>query len=163
MVAEVISSTNITNETPLFQPAKGNLAVQYASVTIASGNLLEAGDTIRFVKLPANSVVVGGYLYGSDIDTGTEALDIDIGWEANGDEVADPDGFGNLGVLTGDVITDLKPVAGIFYPLQGVLLTAGPKAFNVETFITATVNTAANAGGTGTLTLVVHYTSQNPS
>jgi hypothetical protein len=126
-------------------------------VEIASGNLLEASDVIQFCRVPANSVVVGGYFSGDDLDTGTEALDIDLGWAANGVENADPDGFGNLGVITGDAVTELKPVAGIYMPLQGLLFADGPKSFSAETIIQATVNAAANATGTGTLSLVVYY------
>jgi hypothetical protein len=101
--------------------------------------------------------VVGGWLMGDDIDTGTEALDIDIGWEANGVDAADPDGFGNMGVLNGATVTNVIPVAGIFRLLQGVLLADGPKTFNAETIISGLVNAPANAGGVGTLTLVVLY------
>jgi hypothetical protein len=100
----------------------GNLKIAWGTYTLAANPT--AADIIRFCRLPAYATVVGGLFYGADIDTGTETLDIDIGWEANGDEVADPDGFGNFGVLSGDVITELIPVAGIWRPLQGVLLTA---------------------------------------
>ena len=72
-------------------------------------------------------------------------------------DAADPDGFGNLGVWTGDAITDWKPVAGIMYPLQGVLLTGGPKKFAAETTIQVEANAAAATGGTGTMTVVVYY------
>ena len=94
---------------------------------------------------------------GEDLDTNaTETLDIDIGWAANGVDDADPDGLGNLGVLTGDVSVHL-PVAGVYIPLQGVLQTDGPKTFDAETMIQIEANAAAATGGTGRLTLVVHY------
>lgn len=133
----------------------GALKVAYGSYTLAANPT--ANDIIQFCRVPKGATVVGGWLMGADIDTGTETFDLDIGWQANGDEVADPDGFGNFGVLSGDVITELKPVAGIYNPLQGVLLTAGPKTFNAETVIAGTVIAAANAGGTGVLTVVVLY------
>jgi hypothetical protein len=93
---------------------------------------------------------------GADIDTGTEELDFDIGWAANGAESADPDGFGNFGVVTGDVSVHLA-VAGIYLPFQGVLQTTGPQTFTRETIIQAVVNTDAATGGTGILTAVVFY------
>jgi hypothetical protein len=134
----------------------GNLKVAWGTYTLAANPT--AADIIRFCRVPAYATVVGGLFYGADLDTGTETLDIDIGWEDNGNEVADPDGFGNFGVLSGDVITELIPVAGIWRPLQGVLLTAGPKTFAAETIISGTVVAAANAGGTGVLSLNVYYT-----
>src|SRR5687768_2318421 len=67
-----------------------------------------AADIIQFCKVPKNATVIGGWLMGDDIDTGTEAFDMDLGWAANGVDAADPDGFGNFGVLSGDVITELK-------------------------------------------------------
>lgn len=134
----------------------GNLKIAWGTYTLTANPT--AADIIRFCRLPAYATVVGGVFYGADIDTGTETLDIDIGWEDNGTDAADPDGFGNFGVLSGDVITELIPVAGIWRPLQGVLLTAGPKTFSAETIISGTVNAAANATGTGVLSVNVYYT-----
>jgi hypothetical protein len=134
----------------------GNLKIAWGTYTLAANPT--AADIIRFCRLPAYATVVGGVFYGADIDTGTETLDIDIGWEDNGTDAADPDGFGNFGVLSGDVITELIPVAGIWRPLQGVLLTAGPKTFAAETIISGTVVAAAATGGTGVLSVNVYYT-----
>lgn len=118
---------------------------------------LAAADVIRFLTLPARSTVLYGFLIGSDLDTGTEELDIDIGWQANGVEAADPDGFGNMGVITGDAITELKPEAGIWRPLGGVLMATGPKFFTNETNIIGTVIADAATLTAGQLTLVVCY------
>ena len=134
----------------------GALKVAWGTYTLAANPT--AADIIRFCRVPAYATVLGGYLMGADIDTGTETFDMDIGWEANGTDIADPDGFGNMGVMSGDTITELIPVAGIWRPLQGVLLTEGPKTFAAETIISGTVIAAAQAGGTGVLTVVVHYT-----
>ena len=130
-----------------------NLKVAWGSYELTANPT--AADIIQFCRVPAYFTVLGGLFYGVDIDTGTEALDIDIGWADNGTDAADPDGFGNFGVMSGDTITELIPVAGIWRPLQGVLLTAGPKTFSVETIIQGVVNAPANAGGTGMLTLQV--------
>ncbi len=116
-----------------------------------------AADVVKMLKLPARSTVIGGYFYGPDLDTGTDALDIDVGWAANGVEAADPDGFSNSGVLNGAAITNLKPETGIYRPLGGVLFSTGPQFFTAETDIQLTVVAPANAGGTGRLTLVVHF------
>jgi hypothetical protein len=133
----------------------GQLCAAYGTYEIAANPT--AADIIEMLRVPKSAVVLGGWLYGDDIDTGTEALDIDIGWAANGVDAADPDGFGNFGVMDGDTIAQFKPVAGLLYPLQGVLLTSGPQAFGAETVIQLVVNVAANAGGTGTISLVVYY------
>jgi hypothetical protein len=154
----------------LYAPRYGTATQQLAVPQAVGGGILNvawstynftvnptAADVVKMLKLPARSTVVGGFLYGPDIDTGTDALDIDVGWAANGVESADPDGFGNMGVLNGAAITNLKPETGIWRPLGGVLFTTGPQFFTAETDIQLAVIAAAQAGGTGRLTLVVHF------
>lgn len=135
----------------------GVLQCAYGTYEIATNPV--AADIYQMCRVPAGAVVVGGWLYADDLDTGTETLDMDIGWAANGTESADPDGFGNLGVLTGDLFAlgNTAVVAGLMYPLQGVLLTTGPQAFSAETIIEVVANVTAATGGTGTLSIVVHY------
>lgn len=145
-----VSASRAADTFPVYRGFAGQLCVAYGTYEIASA--LSKDDVIEFCKLPAGAVVVGGWLYGDDLDTGTEALEIDIG------TTDDPDQFLNSGVMSGDVITELKPVASIMIPLQQTLLTAGPQEFTAETTIIGTIIAAANAGGTGTLSLVVHYT-----
>lgn len=140
---------------PVYTPAGGGtLAVAWGKITLAANPT--AGDILEFLRLPRGAVVVGGYLRGDDLDTGTEELDIDIGWAANGVESADPDGFGNLGTITGDAVTEWKPEVSIFMPLNGVLKD-GPISFTNETIVQGVVNTDAATGGTGDLWLCVHY------
>lgn len=134
----------------------GSLKVAYGTYAFTDAGV-GAGDVIELCKVPAGAVVLGGYALAGDLDTGTEALDIDIGWAATDDEAADPDGFGNFGVWTGDAITNLVPVAGNYKPLQGVLLTAGPKSFSAEATIEMVVNADAATPASGTITLVVFY------
>jgi hypothetical protein len=117
---------------------------------------LAAATIIEYCRVPAGATVIGGFFRGDDLDTGTEELDIDIGWAANGTEVADPDGFGNFGVITGDAVTEWKPEVSIFLPLNGTLLT-GPVTFTKETVIQGVVNTDAAAGGTGVTWVQVYY------
>lgn len=114
-------------------------------------------DIYQMCTVPENAVVFMGWVYGDDLDTGTETLDIDVGWASNGVDAADPDGFGNLGVWTGDAVTGIKPEAGIYYPFAGVLYTGGPKKFGAKTTIQLEANAAAAAGGTGTITISVLY------
>jgi hypothetical protein len=141
---------------PVFKGVGGG-QVCAAWGTVEIGTALAANDVVQLCRVPKGATVIGGWLYGDDIDTGTETLDMDIGWADNGVDEADPDGFGNFGVMDGDTIAQFKPVAGLLYPFQGVLLTDGPKTFSAETIIELDVNAAANAGGTGTLSAVVYY------
>lgn len=118
------------------------------------------GDIYELVKIPAGATVLGGYLMADDLDTNaTETLDMDIGWAANGTEAADPDGFGNLGVWTGDAITGIKPEVGNYFVLGGVLFTTGPQTFTGETTIQVEANAAAATFAAGKMWVVVHYTT----
>ena len=132
----------------------GQVLVAWGTYDIAA--VTADGDIIKMCRVPKGATVVGGWIIGEDIDTGTETWDADFGWAANGDEIADPDGFGNFGVISGDA-TDGNEV-GIFRHLGGVLRTDGPKTFNAETVLQLEVNAAANAGGTGRVTAIVLYT-----
>lgn len=139
-----------------FQEHGGELRVAWGTYVLAANPT--AGDIIEMCRVPAGATVVGGYLGALDIDTNaTEELDIDIGWAANGVDDVDLDGFGNLGVLTGDVVAGYVTAAGFIYPLQGKLLENGPITFGAETVIQLDVNVDAATGGTGRLNLVVYY------
>lgn len=158
--------TNITADRaastfPVYKPdGAGDLAVAWGKYTWSSA--LDTG-TVSLCKLPAGSTVIGGWIMGDDLDTGTEALDFDIGYAANGVESADTDAFGNFGVVTGDAFAagNLSMSAGINYWLPAVtgsvLADTGPVSLSAETTITMTINAAANAGGTGTITVVILY------
>jgi hypothetical protein len=125
-----------------------------------------AADTVDLFRLPAGALAIGGWMRGVDLDTGTDALDIDIGWTANGGSgvgaTADPDGFGNFGVVAGTAVTNFKPEASILFPLNGTL-KSGPIYFDKETLVQAVVNVTANAGGTGIFWVSLDYLFQDPT
>jgi hypothetical protein len=129
--------------------------VAWGTYTHASN--LAAATSIEYCRVPKGARIVGGYFCATDLDTGTEELDIDIGYIANGVDVADTDAFGNLGVVTGDVSVHLG-VAGIWIPFQGRLMTEGPILLSAETQIAALINVDAATGGTGQSSMVVYYT-----
>jgi hypothetical protein len=133
----------------------GNVKAAWGSYAIASAPA--ANDVIQMCRTPANATIIGGWVIGDDIDTGTETLDFDAGYAANGTDAADTDAWGNFGVVTGDVSVHLG-TAGIYLPFQGVLASGGPKTLGAETVHQILFNAAANAGGTGRLTMVVLYT-----
>tara|TARA_R110000765_G_scaffold385044_2_gene476793 strand:+ start:6063 stop:6542 length:480 start_codon:yes stop_codon:yes gene_type:complete len=156
MAAETLTATRAAATFPVFQShGAGLLCAAYGTYEIAAN--VEDGDIFEMCKVPKGAVVVGGYMYGDDLDTGTEALDLDVGWADNGTDAADPDGLGNFGVVSGDAVAGIKPEVSIFLPLGGVLRSAGPKTFADDTTIQIEANAAANSGGTGTITVVVHY------
>jgi hypothetical protein len=157
MVAETLTATRAAAGFPVAQPAlAGVLCCATGTYEIAAN--VEDGDIFEMCKIPSGAVVVDGVMYAEDLDTNaTETLDMDIGWAANGNEAADPDGLGNFGVLTGDAVTGYLPGGGIRLPLAGTLLTGGPQTFTAETTIQVEANAAAATGGTGTLTVVVYY------
>jgi hypothetical protein len=128
----------------------------YGEITIAANPA--DGDIYELVRVPRGATVIGGYLMADDIDTNAnETLDMDIGWAGNGVDAADPDGFGNLGVWTGDAITGIKPEVGNYFVLGGVLFTTGPKTFAKETVIQVEANAAAATFAAGKMWVVVHY------
>jgi hypothetical protein len=141
---------------PVFKPlGSGLMSVAWGSYTLAVNPT--AADIVQFCRVPPNSIVLGGWLRGQDIDTGTGVFDFDMGWAANGAEAADPDGFGNFGALNGTAVANYLPEGGFLLPFHGVL-GAGPVSFSRETIIQGVVNVQPNAGGTGVLTAVVLYT-----
>lgn len=116
-----------------------------------------AADIWVACKVPAGATVIGGYLQTSDMDTHTdETIDIDVGYAANGDVNADPDAFGNFGILPGDV-TGHMTTAGIWLPFQGVLITTGPVTFTRDTNIIVTFIDDAATFTAGRTNLIVNY------
>lgn len=147
-----------------------NVKAAFGKYTYAAAP--SANDLANMFKLPKNCLVLWGFLATDDIDTGTEALEIDVGFTANGGGAATlttSDGttwtnnnsgsasataFVDSGVLTGDTVTDL--MAGMNWrPFQGV--KTGPMFFSEETVCQAKITAAANSGGTGTVYVCAFY------
>jgi hypothetical protein len=155
MVAETLTSDRAKASFPVAGKGEaGNVKFAYGIYEIAAN--VEDGDIFEMCRVPEDAVVVDGFVRADDLDTGIETLDMDVGWAANGSDAADPDGFGNLGVWTGDAVTGIKPEAQIYYPFNGVLKD-GPKTFAAETVIQVEANAAAATGGTGTIYVSVYY------
>lgn len=125
----------------------GDLKVLLGELNIAAAQ--SANDTVNFFTAPAGFTPVMGWLLGADIDTGTEAYELDIGTSSDADQ------FLNSGVITGDAVTGIKPEAGIYLPLGNTLRSSAWSAFTEDTDIIGTVVAAPNAGGTGRLKLVM--------
>lgn len=117
----------------------------------------EDGDVFEMCWTPDGFLCLGGWFSAGDLDTGTEAIDIDLGWAANGTSSqesfvtpwgqtftdsgysASATGLVNSGVLTGDPITDLMASGLNFRPI--VLPT--PLWFYKSTKIQLEANAAA--------------------
>jgi hypothetical protein len=117
-------------------------------------------------------MVIGGWMWAGDLDSGTETIDIDIGWAANGgtnETYTDPvsgvtytnaaasasaTGFVNSGVLTGDAITDLIASGANYRPFP---MPDGPLYFSRETVVQAEVNAAAATPAAGKMYVVILY------
>jgi hypothetical protein len=142
---------------PVYKPVgAGNLSCAWGTLEVAANPV--ANDFYAICKVPAGAVVVGGRILSDDIDTNaTETLDLDVGWIANGTEVADPDGFGNLGVMGTDTVAGAKVEGGYNFAFGGKLITDGPQAFTAETTIGVTCVATAATFAAGTLSLVVYY------
>ncbi len=134
----------------------GVLQVAFGYYNVATAP--SAADIINMCKLPAGATVIGGFVQAADLDTnGTETLDIDCGWLANGTDAADPDGFGNFGVLTGDAVAEFRPVAGIFLPFTNIIQDAGFKTFAAETTVAITITAAAATLTAGYIKVIVLF------
>jgi len=155
MAAETLTSSRAHSSFP--KGGKGDANnVKFAYGTYEIGAVVEDGDIFEMCRLPNGASVIDGFVRGDDIDTGTEVLDMDIGWAANGVDAADPDGLGNLGAWTGDAVAGIKPEVQIYFPLNGVLKD-GPKTFSAETVIQLEANTPSNAGHVGTVFVGIYY------
>lgn len=155
MAAETLTADRAKAGFPVYKPTgAGAVGFAYGVYELAAN--VEDGDIFEMCKVPAGAVVIDGFVRADDLDTGIETLDMDVGWAANGTESADPDGFGNLGVWTGDAVAGIKPETCIYYPFNGVLKD-GPQSFTEETTIQVEANAAAATGGTGTLYVGVYY------
>lgn len=150
------TATRAASTFPVTAITGGVMNVAWGTIEVAANPV--AADVYEMCRLPPGAVVVGGYIYSDDLDTNaTETLDLDIGWLANGTEAADPDGFGNLGVLGTDTVAGIKPESGYQYPFGGKLITDGPQSFTAETVVAVTCVATAATFAAGTLSLVVHY------
>lgn len=140
----------------------GIVQVAYGSYEVTINPV--AADTYELCKVPAGARILGGMFYCDDLDTGTEVMDLDAGWKANGGsgtfDSVDADGLANLGVLLGDVAApNLATAVGLIYGLYGPIFGAGDLPFFTRpTTMQITANVAANSFTAGAITLVVYYT-----
>lgn len=154
MAAQTFVGARAAADFPVYKThGAGTLQVARGEFTLTE--VPEVGDIWQLCKLPAGAVVLGGYFAATDIDTGTETLDIDLGWAGNGAETADPDGFGNFGLISGDS-PGVDVTNGVVATQRNLGFTS-PPTFTRETIVQAQCVAVAAAGGTGKLAAVIHY------
>ena len=124
----------------------GSLKVLYGTYTFSSITIIN--DTVKLFVIPKGFTPLFGELVGADLDTGTETLELDVG--VTGDLTK----YLNSGVITGDTgEPDEKITVGIKLPLQEDLMTVKPTAATADINCLLTVTAAANATGTGVVTV----------
>ena len=158
MVAETLTATRAASTFPATQYF-GAGVLQCAWGTYAVAANVEDGDIFAMCKVPAGATIVGGYFSMEDMDTGTETLDLMLGWAANGVDDADPNGLLLAGVKTGDISVHLD-VAGTWMPLGGLMLSGGPVTLSAETTIQVEANAAATTFAAGQRSVVIYYTTK---
>jgi hypothetical protein len=151
MAAQTFTGARAGSTFPALAGTNGNLRAAYGSFTLTE--VPEVSDIWQLCKLPKGAVPLGGFFATTDIDTGVETLDIDLGYAANGVDAADPDYFGNFGVLSGDAVVDLLPAGINWRPIVLTTFTA----LGAETTVQAQCIAVAAAGGTGTVSCVIFY------
>ncbi len=144
-----LTSTRAAPGFPVFQPmGSGALGVAYGEYDLTAEPA--AASDLAVCKIPAGAVILGGWLRGGDIDTGSETNDINVGISGNDDML------GNFGVLNGAAVTNYLPEGGFLVPLHGELVT-GPITVANETTILVTFVDDAATFAAGTITVVVFY------
>ena len=124
MAIGTVSSAQVATGKPVAGHGfAGNLKVAYGTYNI--GSAVAQNDVIQMCRTPKGGVVRGVAISGQDIDTGSEALDFDAGYAANGVDAADTDAWGVFVNVTGDGIGN--DTAGVRLFGNGVLASGGPK------------------------------------
>jgi hypothetical protein len=138
------------------QPGVGAGVLQTLYVKQAVAANPAPADVFELGWLPKGAIPVSGYLSATDMDTGTETLDIDIGIAANGVDVADPDFFCNAGLWSGDSpgVDAALTNAANYRPFTGPFPV---EQLGAKTKVVATVNATAATFAAGTFVVVVNF------
>ena len=134
--------------------AGGDLKVLVGSYTFASITIVN--DVVHMFTIPVGFTPLFGWLVGDDLDTGTEELEIDVG------VVGDTTKYLDSGVISGDTIANEKITVGIKIPLVEDLMTVTPTQVATEVDCIATITAAAQATGTGTITVILGGVYNDP-
>lgn len=168
MAAETLTASTLP--TGYGQGLAGALLRSHYVYEIAD-TAMEDGDIWQLGYIPKNALVSGGFFVTDDLDTGTEVLDMDLGYAANtagavtwkdlqtgvtytnAGNTASAEGLVNGGVMAGDAIVGLH-TAGLNY--RPILLPY-PLWFADKTILQVKANVPANAGAAGTFSVYLDY------
>ena len=138
-----VSGTRAATGVPVRGHKGGVLQVAHGSYTHASN--LAAATIIEYCRIPKGAVVVGGFWgSGSALDSADELV-IDVGFDG-GAELGIFDGTAGDGTISHLSFEDKVEEAGGAFAAR-----------SAETVITATIDTDAETGGTGTSAVTVYY------
>jgi len=133
----------------------GDLKVLIGSYTFSSITII--GDVVHMFVIPAGFTPLFGRLVGDDLDTGIEALEIDVGI------VGDSTKYLDSGVITGDTVAGGDHITvGISLALQEDLMTVTPTQVTTDVDCIATITAAAVGTGTGTITVYLCGVMNDP-
>lgn len=128
----------------LSNPGEQKAKIHFAYDEYVAAGALALNDTIKMMKLPKKARVIDVVLASSDLGTvGT----LDVGWEANGTESADDNGFLNA--------VDVNAAAQTISMQEQNYMPGQFVQFSAETQIAIKVSAATDAAGT--IKLGVYY------
>jgi hypothetical protein len=157
-MATTYKATPANTGYPMYAGSFGNCCVAWGTYEAATALIIN--DVVQFCKVPKGAVILGGWVYGDDIDTGTETLTVCVGTNTTEDAF-----LATTVALTGDIGTgdayvdeqDWRKTVGIMLQLQNTLMTGGLTELAADATIQLKVVAAPNAGAVGTLSCVVFY------
>jgi hypothetical protein len=149
----VLSSDQAQKGYPVASPVSGgSLCCSIGTLKISEAPV--AGDVWRMVRIPANVTIVGGTVFCDNF----EGLDLDFGWEANGDIDANPTGLGDFGVLAADTAAGIKTANGYQFPLGA---GGSFETFNQPTTLVFTVAAPPTTFAEGKIAVRVDYRARD--
>ncbi|MGE0629161.1 MAG: hypothetical protein AB7O43_15150 [Hyphomicrobiaceae bacterium] len=144
------TATGASASTPAFGYGGAGDTVVVNSIYTPSTTLL-ANDRILMARLPKGAVIVGGRVYGANLDStgsGSALLDMDLGVDMGG--TVDTDQLGNFGIWSSAAVAGVKPEVGYEMPLGGLLRTAGPQTMTGDynhVYLTVVASAAGQTAG----------------
>lgn len=132
---------------PAHMQAFGNKSQFFDTVDIAAA--LTTADKVRAIRIPAGTTLTGLKFYSGDLDTGTNQLTMNVGWESCSGEsitVRKPTGSSSAAsdaTAFGSALTDFQTASSVGGSQK--TLAFEPVSFNDDVWITLIPAVSANA------------------
>lgn len=144
---------------PISAEGGGGDELVVSNIFTPGSTTLLANDRILMARLPKGAVIIGGRVYGKNLDSvgsGSALLDLDVGVDMGG--TFDTDQLGNFGIWSSAVVAGYKPEVGYDMPLGGLLRTAGPQTMTGDyNNVYLTVVASAAGQDSGAVGLEIRY------